>query len=1015
MIRLFLENHEVELTESVSFAITKQFEDITSPADIKNDYSKTVEIPFSQSNNKLFGMLFSADRLTPVSSGQLTGIYFDPYKKVNFRLQWGDTVLMQGYAKNISVSKEANGKGSYSITLNGELGKVFQEMKKITFDTSTEEQQYLIDGSNYIEETINKELVYELWNNEPDFTDLSLTNKYILSINQATGETVKTPNMSYKRKNYLGFAPNNSFNTDFDYKTYQYLDSTTGRETSESFADELGSRIIDGRTFEQKTGITPETIIGNGLLPRAIGEFRSYLQLPYIYFNKLFQILIAKTKELTGYTTELDEDWFSVKNPYWARTVYMLKTLDYKEQIKNEQYINPEQRYAYFIVHLYDGKPQSQPNTYDPVSYEPVFKTLTLGGLDVMRQKLKNNETQKIHINQTIPVKISLTTPRNSKGDIFRGTPTDVLVMNDYTKITVEYRLKDQNGNVVKTTKTVAVGPDYMGNDLAGEQNVVVIENFRNVDYYEYETTIPVPLYLEIDKSEVGTNFSLEVAAYMGGPTTLNMNQSIVYYFGFNDVSSKNQVVCNTITIKQMRSEGNSISTNTLNRRTNYTFTLNDLWDKEFNLFTEVLNYCKMFRIGVFCDDIHKKLIFKPLSTYFKNYNILDWTDKLDLSKEYHIKPITFENKYLLFNYKGVDTQLNKDYKEKFGVRFGEYKLTTQYDFNSETKELYSGLYNAIPSTDTTLSWGDIYDNFNILYTIPAEILPNNKDKDNKAISIFGSFFLYYGLARWDTSNNLRSVKISDDTYLQTISNKFFYSQDSDKLSTVCYPLLDIKANGHNLMVFKTPMENYTYKEDNYKDTMSIFDNFWKNYLDERYNVQNKIVTCYLRLTPYDFANFKYNNFIKIENQLYMVNKIYDYQIDEVESTKVDLITIQDIDGYTQDNFIPERIFMAYNQNKVIWNRHDDYVSVGNNTPFYITSTSDFSVTFSSEFQTVDFELYADGVHVLDGSQIHAGENIKFTTWWDGGSWPSSRIAGTLTFENGRNETIIIDVVVPPA
>ena len=40
---------------------------------------------------------------------------------------------MQGYAKNIDVVKEANGTGKYNITLNGELGKVFQEMKKITF------------------------------------------------------------------------------------------------------------------------------------------------------------------------------------------------------------------------------------------------------------------------------------------------------------------------------------------------------------------------------------------------------------------------------------------------------------------------------------------------------------------------------------------------------------------------------------------------------------------------------------------------------------------------------------------------------------------------------------------------------------------------------------------------------------------------------------------------------------------------------------------------------------------
>ena len=92
-------------------------------------------------------------------------------------------------------------------------------------------------------------------------------------------------------------------------------------------------------------------------------------------------------------------------------------------------------------------------------------------------------------------------------------------------------------------------------------------------------------------------------------------------------------------------------------------------------------------------------------------------------------------------------------------------------------------------------------------------------------------------------------------------------------------------------------LKNYTYVLDNYTNCDGNYHNFWENYLNERYSKQNKIVTCYLKLTQQDFANFRYNNFIRIENQLYMVNKIYDYQLNENISTKVDLITIQDIKG----------------------------------------------------------------------------------------------------------------------
>ena len=40
---------------------------------------------------------------------------------------------MSGYAKMTDI-KQTNGKGTYNITLFGQLGRVLYEMKKITFD-----------------------------------------------------------------------------------------------------------------------------------------------------------------------------------------------------------------------------------------------------------------------------------------------------------------------------------------------------------------------------------------------------------------------------------------------------------------------------------------------------------------------------------------------------------------------------------------------------------------------------------------------------------------------------------------------------------------------------------------------------------------------------------------------------------------------------------------------------------------------------------------------------------------
>lgn len=910
MIRLFLENREVELNEKVAFAINKQFEDVTSPTDIKNDWSKTVEIPFTQSNHKLFGDLFKVDRLIVEGDSSLMGMYFDPYKKVNFRLQWGDTVIMQGYAKNVSVSKVVNGEGHYSITLNGELGKVFQEMKKITFDQSTDDTKYLIEGDRYIDETINKDLIYKLWTKEPDFSNLALHRKYISVYNPNTGQTIKRPNPSYNVNNILGFAPNNSYDEGFDYKTFQV--NTT---SSKTFSEELNSRATSRgyEDYEGATGVAADTVVDNGLLPRSIGEFRSYLQLPFIYFNKLFRILLDKTEEITGYSYHLDEDWFSSSNPYWSKLVYMLKKLNVK--LENKTYEDTTNKmslqYCTLRAGTTDVPVRTYPYTYSPSTLDRQWVEFTgLKNINDLKTKFENEEIDTIVINQEVPIDIILFNPKNKKGEAV-GSSSDKIVMGKGAHLVVIFGVYDENDTLVSSHTTAICGENYTADNLGNPEMVYKIKNIPYKADRMWKTTVPGKMVFLIDRNTVGSTFTIKMCAqYVVVPTngeSLSQYIEPVYFLNSIDSSWNNIVAFDNVQTAIPSGSKITYTTSDIIKRSGGNFTLNDLWDNNYNLFNEVLNYCKMFRIGIFCDDINKQLIFKPLSIYFEDYNILDWTNKLDLSKEYHIQPITFENKYILFNYNEKDTQLNKDYREKYGLKFGEYKLTTDYEFSNETKNLYNGVYNSIPSSDMVLSWGQIYSNLSILYVLPSEILPNNKDKDNKSVDLFGSLFLYNGLSNWDTTSGLRNVIITDDTSFQIINNLYFYTQnaegDKSQISVSTYPLLDIKSQDNDVCLFKTPVENYTYKNNNYDNTKGIYDNFWKNYLNERYNKQNKIVTCYLRLTPYDIANFQYNNFVKIENQLYFVNKIYDYALDESVSTKVDLITIQNIEGYTTDNY----------------------------------------------------------------------------------------------------------------
>ena len=875
MIRLFIENREIELTEDVQFAITKQFEDLSNPTSIINDWSKTVSIPFSVNNNDVFGHIYNPDKLTVEggSNQALTGIYFNPYKKLDMRLQWGNAVLMVGYAKMNEV-KQNNGKGTYELTLFGELGKVFQEMKKITFDTTTDDTDYLIDGSKYVEEYINKELVAASWKSTGQ-TKSVLQEKWFYVINPQTGKVVKKPNLAYKVTDIIGFAPNNAISEGFDYKTFQNT-----KNTSKLFTEVLGD------SFTKATGVEPDTVIPNGMLPREIGEYRSYLQLPYIYWNKLWQIFQKKAETITGYEWELDSDWFNTSNPYWYNLVYMLNNFNTKKSEGATNYYNP---------HITDIRWIGNTNTNVYENYVMIPTTTETFSLvkdfDTYPSKFVISNENEVYINYSLGLELH----DNGSSDPYSLR----LYKDNYLNIKVD--LLDSNDNILKTESYAIC--DYECSYMNEIKNAYKQENI--LTYNELTRTGEHPNRLRY--ITINPTFKCMLKSYKGLEYKFRIQSNWKYTtYRFMTKYTADDSYVGTIPKTVLKYSNNSLISAqlSLEKRSNSYFTLNDLWNKDYNLFNEIIKYCKMFRIGISVDVYNNKVIFKQYSKYFNDYTVKDWSDKIDKSKEYTIKPITFENKYILFNYNDSDSDLGKKYKEKYGVNYGEYRLITDYNFNNSTTELFNDITQSITNTDNILSWTNLYNYKNIIYSFPNEIYVYNKDKDKKQVSVFGSYFFRNGLSNFNTEEELRlrTVKISDDTDFQQLNNTYFYTQNtSESVNVSTYPALDI-VSGDNLCVFNAPKENYTYL-NNYVGKNSIYSNFWENYLNERYNIQNKIITCYVMLTPTEYNQFQWNNFVKIGNQLCIVNKIYDYNITSNQPTKVDLITIQDIKGYTINNY----------------------------------------------------------------------------------------------------------------
>jgi len=862
MIRLFIENTEIELTEDVQIALTKQFENLSNPTNIINDWSKTISIPFTVKNNQTFGHIYNIDRVI-VTGGYPIGTYFNPLRKLNFRLEWNSAVLMTGYAK-LNEIKQSNGKGTYEITLFGQLGKIFQDIKKITFDTSTAEPGYLIDGSEYVDEYINKELVAYSWQ----------------SYGQYHSNIKKKNESGYSVYDIIGFAPNNSFSESFKYDSFLVQPNK-----SMQFTEVLGD------TFTADTGISPDTVIPNGMLPREIGEYRSYLQLPFIYWNKLFQIFQEKAESITGYAFDLDDTWFNDSNPYWFNLVYMLRPFNAKDGTMTEN------------ANYYTANP------YGSMGWQ---KTSSINTMTTHRTVNLCTYTNGTNVEQVPMIDLSV---NFNDGKWFTLSDTN---MNPIFKVKTLWKIYDGDGSSSTSTlnnnnaliiKVNAVGENGYTETvkfLVRHSGCTLTESGANIIEFDGSTKAGSSDMFSIDadflvtKSKFGDSVRFRFEGYWQNSNwSLTSNGDLVKL----DPYTVNNPNFTYVTIL------NGV------HRSYAHFTLNDLWNNDYNLFEEILKYCKMYRISISIDELEKKIIFKPYNKFFENYTVEDWTNKIDMSKDYTIAPVTLENKYVLFNYEDNKTKMGEEYKTKYGVNYGEYRLITEYNFNSETSKLFDKVHTSIVNTDNVLSWTNLFDNHKIVYSFPSEIYVYNKDKDNKQTDTFGQYFFHNGLRDFSTEASLylRTVYITDDTAFQQANNTYMYTQGAgDRAVVTTYPNLDI-VRGNNLCLFNVPSENYTYN-NNYSGKHSIYSNLWKDYIDERYNIQNKKITCYVTIKPAEYQQFDWNKLVKVGNQLCIVNKIYDYNITSNSPTKVDLITIQDISGYTTNDYTYDFIYATPNQ-----------------------------------------------------------------------------------------------------
>ena len=124
-----------------------------------------------------------------------------------------------------------------------------------------------------------------------------------------------------------------------------------------------------------------------------------------------------------------------------------------------------------------------------------------------------------------------------------------------------------------------------------------------------------------------------------------------------------------------------------------------------------LLNIGKLFGWYYVKDINEKKISIMSRETFFKN-KIVNIEDRLDYSKNFNITPVLFDKKWYKMTLNTPETYFAKKYNKEYDLDYGQKRLDTGYNFNTETTNLYedSIFDNVIPVRDSDKYYRTFYD-----------------------------------------------------------------------------------------------------------------------------------------------------------------------------------------------------------------------------------------------------------------------------------------------------------------
>jgi hypothetical protein len=276
--------------------------------------------------------------------------------------------------------------------------------------------------------------------------------------------------------------------------------------------------------------------------------------------------------------------------------------------------------------------------------------------------------------------------------------------------------------------------------------------------------------------------------------------------------------------------------------------------------------------------------IIEPWTTYIASGDEFDWTDKLDVSKDFKLSPIFYtQTAKIKFEDKEGGDEYNQLYFQQFEEVFGTLNTFSNNSLLDGEREIKT---NSIPLIVTQIRGSEQANNGMDNTIIPQLNIHESEETGTQYIPVVSKnrFGFYNGM------KNTGTISARNDAW-------FIESDGGGTESYTNYPMISPYSN---FPLLASSIDFNWQREEGYikynlqdKDIgSSMYDAYWSTYINSLYDKWARRVTAYFVLNAQDLLDFSYDDVIFVKDTYYYVEKIYDVPLGEKASVKVDLIKL---------------------------------------------------------------------------------------------------------------------------